>query len=167
MRISLIAALAKNDVIGQGNHLPWSLPEDLKRFKAITIGKPVIMGRKTFESIGRPLPKRFNIVVSRRSELVIPGTEVLPSLESALREAKAWCRSQPEPCEEIFVIGGATLYKEALPLIDRMYLTFIDLDFEGDAYFPNWDRSQFREMSRERHSGPVPHSYCVFERISR
>jgi dihydrofolate reductase len=143
MRISIIAALARNRTIGRGNAMPWRLPEDLKRFKRLTMGHAVIMGRKTFESIGTPLTGRNNIVITRSGDWSQAGCVVVNSLEAALAAI---------PGTEGFVIGGAQIYALAMPLARRLYLTEIDRDFEGDAFFPEFDRSQWRELSRERHS---------------
>jgi dihydrofolate reductase len=144
-RISIIAALARNRVIGTENCLPWRLPEDLAHFKALTLGHPVLMGRKTFESLGRPLPGRTNIVVSRNPDYAPPGCEVAGSVAAAV----ALCAG----AQEIFCIGGAQLYSQVLPLADRLYLTEVGVDAEGDAWFPEVDHSAFREVSRESHRG--------------
>jgi dihydrofolate reductase len=143
-RISIIAALARNRTIGRGNAMPWRLPEDLKRFKRLTIGNAVIMGRKTFESIGTPLNGRNNIVITRSGDWSRTGCVVVNSLEAALAAIRGR--------EEAFVIGGAQIYALAMPLARRLYLTEIERDFEGDAFFPEFDRSQWREISRERHA---------------
>jgi dihydrofolate reductase len=143
-RISIIAALARNRTIGRGNAMPWRLPEDLKRFKRLTIGNAVIMGRKTFESIGTPLNGRDNIVITRSGDWSRTGCVVVNSLEAALAAIRG--------PEEAFVIGGAQIYALAMPLARRLYLTEIERDFEGDAFFPEFDRSQWREISRERHA---------------
>jgi dihydrofolate reductase len=143
-RISIIAALARNRTIGRGNTMPWRLPEDLKRFKRLTIGHAVIMGRKTFESIGTPLTGRNNIVITRSADWSRAGCVVVNSLEAALAAIRG--------PEEAFVIGGAQIYALAMPLARRLYLTEIERDFEGDAFFPEFDRSQWREISRERHA---------------
>ena len=145
MRISLIVAMAKNRVIGNNNEMPWHLPADFAYFKKITIGHPVIMGRKTFESIGRPLPGRRNIVVSRNPVFRADGAEVAASLQQAINA----CDNQTE-CNEIFVIGGATLYAEALARVDRIYLTEVDAAPDGDTLFPALDKNQWREIARER-----------------
>lgn len=141
-RLSLIAAVAANGVIGSDNALPWRLPEDLKRFKALTLGHPVIMGRKTYESIGRPLPGRRNIVVTRNASYRAEGAVVVTSLPAAVAAAQS---------DEAFVIGGAELYATALPLADRLQLTEIDAAYEGDTWFPAIDRGQWHEAARERH----------------
>lgn len=143
--LSIIAALAQNRVIGVENRLPWRLPEDLAHFKAVTLGHPVIMGRKTFESLGRPLPGRLNVVITRNPDYPGEGIRVAHSLHDALE-----CCTE---VDEVFVIGGAELYKLVLPLADRLYLTEVKVDAEGDAHFPAFDRHQFLELSRESHVG--------------
>lgn len=142
--VSIIAALARNGAIGRGNHMPWRLPEDLKRFRRLTMGHAVIMGRKTFESIGSPLAGRSNIVITRSRDWNPPGCIVAHSLEAALDAAGN--------SGEAFVIGGAQIYELALPRARRLYLTEIERDFEGDAFFPQLDRLRWREVSRERHA---------------
>lgn len=141
MRLSLIVAVAKNRVIGNKNEMPWHLPADFAYFKKITTGHPIIMGRKTFESIGRPLPGRRNIVVSRNPVFRVDGVEVVASLELAINACHR---------EDAFVIGGATLYAEALPRVDRVYLTEVDAAPDGDTLFPVLDKNQWREIERER-----------------
>ncbi|KFZ39225.1 diacylglycerol kinase [Shewanella mangrovi] len=131
MHIAMIAAMAHNRVIGKDNQMPWHLPEDLRHFKAMTLGKPVIMGRRTFESIGRPLPGRCNIVVSRQQDYHADGITLVASLQEALLAAG--------DVEEVVIIGGGQLYREALPLAQRLYLTEIQLDVDGDTTFPDWD----------------------------
>jgi len=138
---ALVAALARNRVIGVGSHLPWRLPEDLARFKRLTMGAPVIMGRKTRESIGRPLPGRRNIVVTRERAATWEGCVVAHSLDEALALA--------DDAPEAFVIGGAELYAQALPRAARLYLTLIDADYAGDAWFPEFDAAAWREVARE------------------
>jgi dihydrofolate reductase len=140
-RVALIAAVARNGVIGAGNSLPWQLPEDLRHFRTLTSGHTVIMGRKTWESIGKPLPNRQNIVVSRQAGLLIDGASVAHSLEEALSLA---VRQDP-----VFVIGGEALYRSALPLAAVLYLTEIERDFPGDARFPAFERAAWREVARE------------------
>ncbi len=142
-RICLIAAMAQNRIIGRNNALPWQLPADLKRFKALTMGHPVLMGRKTHESIGKPLPGRCNLVITRNRSYSAPGCEVVHSLDAAL----AACRGTPE----VFVIGGAELYREALPRAQRLELTEIHAAFEGDAAFPPFASERWRETAREIH----------------
>lgn len=132
--LALIAALARNRVIGRDNQLPWHLPADLKHFKALTLGKPIIMGRKTWDSLGRPLPGRLNLVVSRQAGLQLEGAEVFASLEEAVARAEVWARE--EDAEEVMLIGGAQLYAQGLAHGDRLYLTQVELEPEGDAFFP-------------------------------
>ena len=139
--ISLIVAMAHDRVIGKDNRMPWHLPADLQHFKAITSGHPVIMGRKTFESIGKALPNRRNIVVSRNANYSAAGAELVNSLEAALSLVKDQ--------EEVFVIGGSQLFKEALPLAQKMYITYIDMHVDGDTFFPEWDHAQWHETSRK------------------
>ena len=141
MIISLIAALDRNRVIGKNNSLPWHLPGDLKRFKKLTEGKAVIMGRKTYESIGRPLPNRLNIVLTQNKDLIAPGITVAHSKEEALEKAAGY--------EEVFIIGGEGVFKEFMPLAQKMYLTFIDHSFVGDVYFPDFNPQEWREIKKE------------------
>jgi len=140
-RIAIIAAVARNGVIGHRNRMPWHLPEDLKRFRRLTLGHAVIMGRRTFESIGTPLAGRSNIVVTRSSGWARPGCHAAQSLEAALAAVGEH--------EDAFVIGGAEIYALALPVARRLHMTEIERDFEGDAFFPEFDRSRWREVSRE------------------
>lgn len=144
-RVSVIAALARNRVIGIDNRLPWRLPEDLAHFKALTLNHPILMGRKTFESLGRPLPGRTNIVITRNPGYRRDGCLVADSIPAAL----ALCGD----AAEVFFIGGAELYAQAIPLADRLYLTEVDIEAEGDARFPDYDPGAFRELSRESHTG--------------
>lgn len=141
--ISLIAAMANNRVIGKDNAMPWHLPADLAHFKAVTLGKPIIMGRKTYESIGRPLPGRKNIVISRDSSYTLEGCETANSLENAMELVS--------DVEELMIIGGGHLYSQALPLANRLYLTFIDLDIDGDTQFPKFEQLELTEVKREKH----------------
>ncbi|MDR3393250.1 MAG: type 3 dihydrofolate reductase [Sulfuriferula sp.] len=138
--ISLIAAMAKNRVIGIRNTLPWQLPADLQYFKKLTLGHPVIMGRKTFESIGRPLPGRLNIIISRNAYQAPDGSKVADSIASAI----ALCADY----DEVFFIGGEELYRQALPQADRLYLTEIDAEIEGDAWFPEFSHTDWAETRR-------------------
>jgi dihydrofolate reductase len=157
--ISLIAALAKNRVIGAGNALPWHLPEDLKHFKALTMGHPVIMGRRTFDSIGKPLAGRRNIVVTRSRSFRAEGCEIVDSPESALQAVAGGG-------EEAFVIGGAELYGAFLDHADRLYLTEIARDIEGDVRFPDFDRDQWQEISREPVAGAaLPCAFVTYCRL--
>ena len=159
MIISIIAALDKNRVIGNGKKIPWHLPADFAYFKKTTMGHPVIMGNNTFQSIGKPLPGRKNIVLTRQS-LEIEGAEVAHSFEEAIKSL--------EGEEEIFVIGGAYVYSEALPLADRLYLTFIEGEFVGDIFFPliNWNEwKEIKSEERKRdNANPYNMKFTVFER---
>lgn len=148
--LSLIAALAENRVIGIDNSMPWHLPGDFKYFKATTLGKPIIMGRKTWDSLGRPLPGRLNLVVSRQPGLTLPGAEVFASLEAAVQRAEQWAREQG--VEELMLIGGAQLYGQALEkgLVSRMYLTRVELAPPGDAWFPAFEPAQWMLASTAR-----------------
>ena len=141
--ISLIAAMATNRVIGIRNTLPWQLPADLQHFKQLTLGHPVIMGRKTFESIGRPLPGRLNIIISRAAYEAPATCRVVNSIAAAI----TLCADN----EQAFFIGGEQLYQQALPIADRLYLTEIDITLEGDAWFPAFDRNDWMETQRESH----------------
>ena len=159
--ISLIAAAARNNVIGKGNALPWDLPADLKHFRETTAGHTVIMGRKTFESIGRPLPKRRNVVITRPPDYNPEGVEVVSSLETAI--------TMIPDGEEAFVIGGGEIFRQALPLADRVYLTRVEVDVTGDAYFPALDPKEWRETARREGKvdakNALPHTFLVFERV--
>lgn len=141
--LSIISALARNRTIGIHNTLPWHLPEDLQHFKALTLGHPILMGRKTYESLGRPLPGRTNIVITRSVDFAAPGCTVVHSMEAAL--------SACADATEAFCIGGENLYRQALLLADRLYLTEVQADFEADAWFPDFDPAQWRETAREAH----------------
>ncbi|MFR2525777.1 MAG: dihydrofolate reductase [Alistipes sp.] len=157
--ITLVAAVAENGVIGAGNRVPWYLKEDLQRFRALTLGHGVVMGRKTWESLGGPLPGRRNVVVSRQ-ELRPEGAEAVRSLEAAV--------ALFPPDEELFVIGGAQLFRQALPLADRMLLTRIRRPYPGDAYFPEWDEAAWRLTASEARAGgpdfPWPYAFQTWER---
>lgn len=158
--ISLIAAMGRNRVIGRDGGLPWRLPEDLRHFRELTMGKPVLMGRRTCESLGRPLPGRTNAVITRRFAYQAPGFEVYPSLETALAAFHA--------APEIMIIGGASVYGQALPLADRIYLTLIHHDFEGDTRFPMYDDSVWTEVGRSDHAGEdYEYSFLVLEKRAR
>ena len=151
MQLNLIAAVARNGAIGKDNALLWRLPEDLKFFKRTTLGSPVIMGRKTFESIGRPLPGRRNIVVTRNGAWQFDGVEVATSLDEAITLVQSEA--------QVFIIGGGELYTQALPRADQLILTEVDADFEGDTFFPTWDRTAFTEVSRESHQADAGWAY--------
>lgn len=156
--ISAIAALSENNVIGRGNALPWHIPEDLKFFKSMTSGKPVIMGRRTFDSIGRALPNRLNIVITR-SDVVIPGVSVCQTVKRAIDIAKK------SGAQEIMVIGGAQIYEQALPLCNRLYLTRVHAQVEGDTFFPAININEWREVSCEKREGNPSFSFIVLDRI--
>lgn len=141
-RISIISALATNRTIGINNTLPWRLPEDLKYFKALTLGHHILMGRKTYESIGKPLPGRTTVIITRGNYPAPDGVKIAHSLQ----EAMDVCGTD----KEIFFVGGAELYAQALPLADRLYLTEIQAEVAGDAWFPEFDRAQWQERSRDR-----------------
>ena len=161
--ISMIVAMAKNRVIGINNTLPWHLPADLKHFKALTMGHHIVMGRKTYESIGRPLPGRTSVVVTRNPELKIEGCIVAHSLEQGI----AACDGD----DEIFVIGGADLYAHALPIADKLLITEIQMDVPGDAYFPDFRRDEWQEISREvcrqQEPQPLEYHYAAYQRRQR
>ncbi|WP_271410121.1 dihydrofolate reductase [Pseudomonas sp. Q1-7] len=159
--LCLIAALAQNRVIGRDNQLPWHLPADLKHFKAMTLGKPIIMGRKTWDSLGRPLPGRLNLVVSRQEGLLLEGAEVFTSLEAALERADAWARE--EAAEELMLIGGAQLYAQGLAIADRLYLTRVELAPEGDAFFPEVSQQDWRLASSIEHEATTDTPAYAFE----
>ena len=167
--MAVIVAAAENGVIGRNNALPWHLSEDLRYFKRVTMGKPIVMGRKTFESIGRPLPGRTNIVITRNTSFHAEGIQVVGSLAEAL--ALAEDIALIDGARELVVIGGAEIYREAIPGADRLYLTEVHAQVEGDAYLPEIDWRQWREVSRERHgaSGPNPYDYSfvVYHRVER
>ena len=151
--VAFIVAVAENGVIGQKGELPWSrLPDDLLHFKRLTLGHPVIMGRRTYDSLGRALPKRPNIVVTRQPEWSAPDCETAASVLNALARAH-------ELDEHVCVIGGGEIYREALPAADIIYLTEVHHYFEGDAYFPDLSPSEWREENRERHEADERHAY--------
>jgi dihydrofolate reductase len=158
--LALIAAVAANGTIGANNALPWRLPADLKRFKALTTGHAIIMGRRTWDSLGRPLPNRQNIVITRDPSFRAPGAEVVHSLDDALTRV-----SLPDP---VYCIGGSDLFRVALPRADVLEMTEIDRDFEGDVFWPAFDRSAWREVARETHTldGPdgFKYAFVTYER---
>jgi dihydrofolate reductase len=159
--LALIAAVAGNGVIGHNNTLPWRLPEDLKYFRRTTTGHRVVMGRKTYESVGRPLPERENVVLTRERAFAAPGCHIAHTLDEALCGAS----------DTIFCIGGAEIYRLALPYAHWLYLTEIGRSFTGDAHFPAFDRNQWQERSRETHrlDGPdgFAYDFAVYERIAQ
>ena len=160
-RISLIAALADNRVIGKDNHLLWHLPADLQHFKRLTLYKPIVMGRKTWESLPGILPHRIHIVISRNPDYRAEGCLLVTSPEAAVQAAGA--------VPEIMVVGGESVYRHFMPLADRMYLTLVHSTFEGDAHFPRWDPAQWRESGREEFSADPKHpcsvSFVTLERV--
>ena len=168
MKVTLVVAMALNRVIGRDNALPWHLPEDLKRFRALTMGKPVVMGRRTFESIGRALPGRTNIVVSRQPELGLPeGVLLAASVPDALLLAHEVAAR--DGVGECMVIGGADVYRQCLPFAERIELTLIEREVEGDVRFPEFAHADWRETARERHAGAgdpaLRFSFLTLERV--
>jgi len=161
MMISIIAAMTDNRVIGVNNQLPWNLPADMKWFRQQTMGKPVLMGRKTYDSIGRPLPKRRNIVISRDGALKIDGCEVVGSAAAAFQ----LCGTE----QEVMIIGGASFYEQTLPQANRLYLTLVHSEIAGDAWFPEIDFDQWKELERIDHhadeANAFDYSFLVLERI--
>ena len=161
MKVSLVAAVARDGVIGRGGTIPWRIREDARRFRALTTGHPVVMGRRTWDSLPhsfRPLPDRRNVVVTRDGDWHAHGAERAASLDDAFRAI--------EGAPQVFVIGGGELYAEALARADELLLTEVDADVEGDTFFPSWDRAAFREESRERHVSEtgIPFSFVRYVR---
>jgi dihydrofolate reductase len=155
MTLSIIAALGRNRAIGYQNQLPWRLPADLQRFKQLTMGHHMLMGRKTFESIGRPLPGRTSIIITRQAEYEAEGCLITHSLEEAIALANA--RGE----QEAFVIGGADIYAQALPLADRMYLTWVEAEPEADAFFPVFEESDWETSEEERFAADEKHQHAM------
>jgi len=151
--VSLIVAMAQNGVIGRENTLPWRLPADLRRFRTFTLGKPILMGRKTFDSIGRPLPGRVNLVLTRDRGWFAPGVTVVHSLEEALMQARS--------SEELVAIGGAEIYRMLLPFARRIYLTHVHADVPGDTYFPDFDATQWADVECRMHPADEKHAYPI------
>lgn len=163
-RISLIVAVSRNGVIGRDGGLPWRLASDLKRFKAITMGKPVIMGRKTWTSLPiKPLPGRLNIVVSRQHDFRATGGEVVKGPQAAIE------RAHQENADELFIIGGGELYRQFLPLVDRIYLTEVDIETDGDTFFPRLREEEWREAGRETgvrsERDSAPFTFRILDRV--
>ena len=156
MPVSLIVAIARNRVIGRDGALPWHLPDELKYFRRITIGKPVVMGRRTYESIGKPLAGRHNIVVTRNPEFRAQGCSTATSLDHAI----AIARGEATPEVEVMILGGADLFAAALPLATRLYLTKVDAAVAGDVFFPDHDATTWRELSREHHAADERHAHA-------
>ena len=165
MKISMIAAMGKDRVIGLNNEMPWHLPADLKWFKKTTLGSPVIMGRKTYDSIGSPLPGRLNIILSRNKHLKIKGCQVVNSLDDALKLAKA----ENSDSKEIFITGGAQLYNRFLKDADRLYLTLIDETFEGDTFFPDYTQYQWTQHDKIKNAAdennPYSYTFLTLDRV--
>lgn len=161
-----MAAMAENRTVGINNALPWHLPEDLKYFKRTTSGKAIIMGRKTYESIGRPLPNRTNIVISRNPEFQAEGIRVVRTLEDAIELAESV--NEINGVDEVMVIGGAAIYELALPKADRLYLTHVHADVHGDAFFPEVDFKQFKQVARDDYfaddKNPYDYSFVIYDR---
>lgn len=157
MRISLIWAMTRNRVIGRDNTLPWHLPDEMRHFIRTTLGKPVIMGRKQFDSMGRPLPKRANIVMSRNAGFHADGVTVVRDLDAAIAAA--------DGADEAMVIGGAEIYALALPRADRLYFTLIDAELDGDTFFPEFDERAFTLTHSEHHPADARHAYAYTIRI--
>ena len=180
VKLSLIVAMAKNRAIGLNNTLPWHLPEDLKYFKSVTMGKPIVMGRKTFDSIGRPLPGRLNVVITRNSEWQHPGVKTASSLQQAMsiaeeqRAAEQGERGEGEgegistEAEEVMVIGGEEIYRTAIDLADRLYITRVQATVQGDAFFPEYNEADWQEVSRQEPEvqGDTPYFFQVLERAA-
>jgi dihydrofolate reductase len=161
MVVCLIVAASENGVIGKANQLPWHIPEDLRYFKTVTSGKTVIMGRKTFESIGRPLPNRRNIVITRQADFKPDGVEVVSSLAAALSSAEKTSAA----LDEVFIVGGGEIYRESLGAVRRAYVTEVHQTIDGDAFFPlDQLKKEFQLISRKDFSNPLPFSFMVYER---
>lgn len=160
MIISFIVAMAQNRVIGVNQDLPWKIPTDLKRFKKITSGHVVIMGRKSFDAMGKPLPGRENVVITRNENLRIPGVRVVKTIDEALEPYRSTDK-------EIFILGGGQIFSETLSIADRIYLTLIEKDYEGDAYFPETDWTMFEKTFEESHTDPVPFKFIDYQRKTR
>ncbi len=162
--VSLIVAVSENNVIGNKNKIPWRIPADMKYFKSRTKGNVVVMGRKTFESLGKPLPDRVNIVITHQEDFHPEGAFVVSTMEAALRKAKQF------PGKEIFIIGGGEIYLQSLELADRIYLTRIHQHFEGDTFFPELPASKWKIVSNESHQpdekNPHPYSFITYARLS-
>ncbi len=165
--LSMIVATAENNIIGKDNTMPWHLPADLAYFKKVTLGKPIIMGRKTYESIGRPLPGRRNIVISRDENYAAEGIDTVISVEKALSLVDG--SDGGEAAEEIMVIGGGAIYNHCLPNADRLYVTHIQATIDGDTQFPNYDEVTWRKTESELRERDDKNAYdldfCVYERI--
>ncbi|MGE3975738.1 MAG: dihydrofolate reductase [Bdellovibrionales bacterium] len=162
--ISHIAACSQNRVIGSDNKLPWNIPEDWKFFKEKTTGHCLVMGRKTFESLGKALPNRLNVVITRDKNFQAPDTVIFPSIELAIE----FCKTQTEKYgNEIFIGGGGEIYKQTLPIADRVYLTVIHKDFKGDAFYPELPMDEFQEVERRERQEPIPFTFFTYDRIKK
>lgn len=168
MIMSLIVAMSDNRVIGRNNAMPWHLPEDLKFFKRVTMGKPVIMGRNTYESIGKPLPGRDNIVITRNPDYQVDGVHVVGSVQEAIELSGQL--TAPDSEAEMMVIGGAQIFELTLPLADRIYLTELHTKIAGDVFFPQFPREQWEEIARENRpatpENPFTYTFLILERIN-
>lgn len=157
MEIIIIAAMSSNKVIGANNDIPWHIPEELKQFKERTIGSSVIMGRKTFESIGFPLPERKNIILTKSTSYTQPKCNTAHSI----REALALCSNE----EKVFILGGAEVFKQTIPLAHTIYLTILDRSVEGDTYFPDFSHKEFKEIKREEYLKSEPYTIITYRRV--
>jgi len=166
MKVAMIWAMSQNRTIGLNNDMPWRLPNDLKYFKQVTLGKPVIMGRKTFDSLGKPLVNRENIVITRQENWHKEGARVTANLDQALALAKDLAKLAGQ--DEVIIMGGAEIYNLGLPVVDKLYLTQIHAHIDGDTHFPEFDLAAFREVSREDHQAsgdnPYDYSFLVYEK---
>ncbi len=166
-KTALVVAMAENRVIGRDGDMPWHLPEDLKYFKRVTMGKPIIMGRKTYQSIGRPLPGRLNIVITRDDSYAPEGVHVVHSLDRAIAVARE--RAAEDGADEVMIVGGGQIYADAASLADRVYLTEVHAAIDGDTVFPELPEDDWREVSRERHAavkeGEPAYSFVILERL--
>lgn len=161
MEISFVVAMTRQGVMGKNNALPWHLPEDLKHFKQVTMGNPIIMGRKTYESIGRPLPGRRNIVLSRQKDLDYAGVEVFASFEDVVHEL-----AKDTNIKELNIIGGAEIFKQTINNVTKLHITWIEKDFDGDVVFPIDELKPFHLLDAEKHlENNIPHTFCTYSRI--
>ncbi len=165
MKVAFVVAMARNRAIGFRNRMPWHLPDELKYFKKVTLGKPVVMGRNTYESIGHPLPGRPNIVITRNTSYAAPGITVVNSLTAALAAAQTLLTPEQQ---EVMVIGGAQIFEEAMPMADRLYLTEVEAEPQADVFFPDFKRSEWHESLREHHAAneknPFAYSVMVLDK---
>jgi len=163
MLVSIIVALSETRVIGYRNQLPWQLPADLAYFRRMTLGKPIMMGRKTYESIGRPLPGRDNYIITRNANYTVPGAQVFPSVAAALASVSG-------DVEEVMVMGGGQIYQAVLAQAQRLYMTWVEGEFEGDTYFPDYDASAWTLLSSDPHVADHQHAHAytfkIFQRKS-